>query len=193
MHPSLRHATRVPAALALAALLLGGARPLLAQRQVPVAIVRPVPSGDRPAPAFPRTAARAGLAGLGGAVLGVLAGVAVDTYRCEQRVTAEEEQNAFIFHPCFLYSADGSRTGMAIGTVLGSTRSAIRAAGKHGCPEHRARPRALGGALLGAAPGILLLAHPHRRWPSSGTLMVAMPLMSGVGAVATTRTCRGPG
>jgi hypothetical protein len=42
---------------------------------------------------------------------------------------------------------------MAIGTVLGSTSFAIRAAGEHGCPERRARPRAFGGALLVAAPG----------------------------------------
>jgi hypothetical protein len=182
------------AALALAALLAGAWSPLAAQGPMPVAGVTSARSAEPPAPPFHRTAARAGVAGLGGAVLGVLAGFVVDSYVCNRHLTAEERSApVFIFPPCFLHVADGSRTGMAIGTVLGSTSFAIRAAGEHGCPERRARPRAFGGALLGAAPGILLLAHPHRGWPSSGTLMVAMPLMSGVGAVAATRTCRGPG
>jgi hypothetical protein len=126
-----------------------------------------------------------------GSLLGGITGLVVDQTYCERH--HGKEAGGF-FGPCFLYANEGFGTGWFSGAIIGSTYGAVKEARKRGCPRGAATLRALAGATVGAAPGVIITAQRTGKYPASRAVFIAgAPLLSGLGAAAAVGRCRGIG
>jgi hypothetical protein len=122
-----------------------------------------------------------------GSLLGGLTGLDVDHAYCERHHRGEE---GFLFGPCFFYANEGFAAGWFGGAVVGSTIGAVRVAEKRGCARSTAMGRALIGAAVGSAPGVIIVAgRPGKYPPSRSIFIAAAPLLSGIGAAVAVRGC----
>jgi hypothetical protein len=123
----------------------------------------------------------------GWAILGGGIGSVADGAYCK---THHGDEPTIIFGPCFLYAAAGTATGWFGGSIVGATVGATSIARKRGCSPVSAIVRAFSGAMLGALPGIVLVAPQTGKYPSTKTAFIlAAPLLSGVGAAAAVANC----
>ena len=123
-----------------------------------------------------------------GSALASTAGLEVDQVYCERHHGREA---SFLFGPCTFYVSGGAAAGWFGGAFLGSTVGAARVAHKRGCPWHAAILRAIGGAAIGVAPGVTIVARrPGKYPPSRSMLIAAAPLLSGIGAAAAVIGCQ---
>jgi hypothetical protein len=114
----------------------------------------------------------------------------VDQAYCERHHGDEE---TFLFGPCFLYAGGGFVAGWFGGAIAGSTLGAARVAQKRGCPRNAAMLRAAAGAIMGSAPGLIVVAPRPGKYPPSRSVFIAgAPLLSGLGAAAAVIGCHGP-
>ena len=122
-----------------------------------------------------------------GSLLGGSAGLAVDQAYCKRH---HGDEPSFLFGPCFLYANEGFGTGWFSGTIVGATYGAVRQARKRGCPRGAAILRAVAGASVGAAPGLIIVAQRTGKYPPSRSVFIAgAPLLSGLGAAAAVVGC----
>jgi hypothetical protein len=173
--------TRIGIALAVGA-LLASARSIRSQ-----------PNGggpDRPPTTFELGATSVGEAA-GGALVGGLAGFAVDGAYCQRH---HGKDPSFLFGPCFLYVRDASAIGWFGGTVVGATWGAVRVAEKRGCPRQQAVMRSVLGSMIGLASGAaVILAPSSGKYPPARSMFtLGAPLLSGIAAAIAVRGCRGP-
>ena len=122
------------------------------------------------------------LFGLSGGMVGMF----IDDLYCESEHGDEE---GFLFGPCFFYTATATPVGWFGGATIGASRSAIRMARQRGCTSPLATVRAVGGALIGIAPGAIVIAarsdHPSRGWFIGGA-----PFFAALGATLALQDCR---
>jgi hypothetical protein len=124
-----------------------------------------------------------------GSLIGGVAGLAVDNAYCERH---HGKEPSFLFGPCFLYANEGFGTGWFGGAIVGSAYGAMNAATKRGCPRDIALLRAVVGASLGAAPGVIIVAKRAGKYPPSRSVLIASaPLVSAFGAAAAVGGCHG--
>lgn len=122
-----------------------------------------------------------------GSLLGGIIGLDVDHAYCERHHRGEQ---GFLFGPCFFYANEGFAAGWFGGAVVGSTIGAVRVAEKRGCPRSTAIWRALIGAAVGSAPGVIIVAGRTGNYPPSrSTFIAAAPLLSGIGAAVAVLGC----
>jgi hypothetical protein len=124
-----------------------------------------------------------------GSLAGGLAGLAVDQEYCQRH---HGHDPSFLFGPCFLYANEGFGAGWFGGAIVGSTYGAVKAARKRGCPRDTAMLRAIAGATLGAAPGLIVVVKRTGNYPPSRSVFIASaPLLAGIGAAAAVTGCHG--
>jgi hypothetical protein len=122
-----------------------------------------------------------------GSLLGGLTGLDLDHAYCERHHRGEQ---GFLFGPCFFYANEGFAAGWFGGAVLGSTFGAVRVAEKRGCARSNAIGRAMIGAAVGSAPGVIIVAgRPGKYPPSRSMFIAAAPLLSGIGAAVAVLGC----
>ena len=122
-----------------------------------------------------------------GSLLGGSAGLAVDQAYCKRH---HGDEPSFLFGPCFLYANEGFGVGWFSGTIVGATYGAVKEARKRGCPRGAAILRAVAGASVGAAPGLIIVAKRPGKYPPSRSVFIAgAPLLSGLGAAAAVIGC----
>jgi hypothetical protein len=125
-----------------------------------------------------------------GALAGGVAGLAVDQAYCQDH---HGKEPGFIFGPCFLYANEGFGVGWFGGAIVGATYGAVKQSRKRGCPRSAALLRAMAGAIVGASPGLIIVAKRTGNYPPSRSIFIASaPLLSGLGAAAAVEGCRGP-
>lgn len=122
------------------------------------------------------------LFGLSGAMVGMF----IDDKYCESEHGDEE---GFIFGPCFFYTATATPVGWFGGATIGASRSAIRTARQRGCTSPLAAVRAVGGALIGVAPGAIVIA-VRSEHPSRGLFIGGAPFFAALGATVALSDCR---
>lgn len=127
-------------------------------------------------------------AALGAGGLGA-GGILVDQALCESRHRGEE--NHTLFGPCFFPAGTATAVGWHGGGVFGATRIAVRLARRRGCPPRQATWRALGGAVVGALPGLVAtISRSDGRWrPARSAVVFSAPLITGAGAAAAVAGC----
>ena len=122
-----------------------------------------------------------------GSLLGGLTGLDLDHAYCERHHRGEQ---GFLFGPCFFYANEGFAAGWFGGAVVGSTVAAVRVAEKRGCARSTAIGRAMIGAAVGSAPGVIIVAgRPGKYPPSRSMFIAAAPLLSGIGAAVAVLRC----
>jgi hypothetical protein len=122
-----------------------------------------------------------------GSVLGGVSGFVVDQAYCNSH--HGDEQTA-LFGPCFVPIGEGSAIGWFGGAAAGATLGAARLAQKRGCPRRAAILRAFGGAVVGSAPGLFVIAQRPRNYPPPLSLIIAgTPILAGIGAAAAVVGC----
>jgi hypothetical protein len=122
-----------------------------------------------------------------GSLLGGLTGLDVDQAYCERHHRGEQ---GFLFGPCSFYANEGFAAGWFGGAVVGSTIGAVRVAEKRGCARSTAIGRAMIGAAVGSAPGIIIVAgRPGKYPPSRSIVIAAAPFLSGIGAAVAVLGC----
>ena len=119
-------------------------------------------------------------------VTGALAGNLIDNIYCEGEHGDEE---GFIFGPCHFYSATATPVGWFGGASIGAARASLRAARQRGCSSPLAVVRAMGGALIGVAPGAIVIA-ARSEHPSRGFFIGAAPALAAAGATLALHDCR---
>jgi hypothetical protein len=126
-------------------------------------------------------------AGMGGFVVGGM----MDHAECKRENAG---RTGVIFtDPCALSFDQWAAVGWAGGSALGATVTAASNAHKRGCPWKQAGLRALGGSLIGVAPGLLVIARHPEKYPAPRTaLVLSAPLLAGVGSAAAVVSCRRP-
>jgi len=141
-----------------------------------------------PPPAYEVGRSALGWAGSGAALSGA-AGYLVDQVVCAARYGDAENG---LFGRCSLFGAgSGAAAGWFGGGVAGATLGAARVARQRGCRARAATWRALAGAALGAAPGLLVVARSPEEYPPGRTALVAgAPLLAGAGAAVAVIGCR---
>lgn len=169
--------------LALSLLCMAAAAP-------PLAAQSPSPAPSRAGVVLRVTGAATGF-GIAGAALGAWR----DGYRCKQRWGSTRERDTIpawglSFGPCFFPIGDGANVGIVGGGIVGGAATAAHYARRRGCPARAAWTRAIAGAVIGAAPGVQLVARRPSRWPPQRTrLLLLTPALSGVGASVATLGC----
>jgi hypothetical protein len=124
-------------------------------------------------------------------LIGGVAGFVVDQISCRQHHGSGG--GSFLDDPCALYTAGGAQIGWFGGAIVGATSGAARAARERGCPRQTALARAFAGSVLGAAPGIIIVAGGPAKYPPSRSAFVAIaPLASGSLAALAVMSCHGP-
>jgi len=114
-------------------------------------------------------------------------GLVVDGVYCANHHRYEEGS---IFDPCFFYAGEGLATGWFGGATAGATLAAAHVAEKRGCPHRAALLRAFGGAVLGIAPGLSIVAQRSGKYPPSRSVVIlGTPLFAGLGAAAAVVGC----
>jgi len=122
-----------------------------------------------------------------GSLLGGLTGLDLDHAYCERHHRGEQ---GFLFGRCFFYANEGFAAGWFGGAVVGSTIAAVRVAEKRGCARSTAIGRAMIGAAVGSAPGVIIVAgRPGKYPPSRSMFIAAAPLLSGIGAAVAVLGC----
>ena len=122
-----------------------------------------------------------------GAMAGFLVGNIVDYQFCMKRHGHEQ---GFIFGPCAFYASYGTAIGWFGGAVLGATSRAAHIARKRGCPRSTAIARAFAGSLLGALPGIVVVAPQPGRYPAAqSALIFGAPILAGAGGAVAVMAC----
>jgi len=125
-----------------------------------------------------------------GSLVGGAAGLAVDQAYCERH---HGKEPSFLFGPCTFYANEGFGAGWFGGTILGATFGAARVAENRGCGRKAALVRAITGAVIGAAPGVAIVAQRTGKYPPSRSIFIAgAPLLSGIGAAVAVRGCHAP-
>ncbi len=119
-------------------------------------------------------------------VSGALVGMFIDDQYCESEHGDEE---TYFVPPCFFYTATGTPAGWFAGAAAGAAFGAVRVARKRGCTSPYAFVRAVGGALVGVAPGAIVIA-TRSEFSGRGLLIGAAPLLAGVGATIALHGCR---
>lgn len=184
---------RTRVGLTVAAALLITSREGGAQRESPLGLSRPGSGADTAG--FVRAASRVVRSpyvrtvgrSAGAALVGGVAGLAIDNIYCEQRLPDHKGE---LFDPCLLYAGYGTAVGWFGGAFVGSVTEAARSANKAGCPRRVAIARALGGALAGLAPGALIAAQRSGKYPPArSAILFASPVLSGVAATAAVARC----
>jgi hypothetical protein len=124
-----------------------------------------------------------------GAVVGGLLGLTVDDAYCERH---HGDEPAVLFGPCFLYANEGFGAGWFGGGIIGSTYGAVKTARKRGCASNAALLRAITGAAVSVAPGVIIAAKRTGKYsPSRSAFIASAPLLAGIGAAAAVVGCRG--
>ena len=122
-----------------------------------------------------------------GSLLGGLTGLDLDHAYCERHHRGEQ---GFLFGRCFFYANEGFAAGWFGGAVVGSTIAAVRVAEKRGCARSTAIGRAMIGAAVGSAPGVIIVAGRPGKYPTSRSMFIAAaPLLSGIGAAVAVLGC----
>jgi len=122
-----------------------------------------------------------------GSLLGRLTGLDVDHAYCERH---HGDEQGFLFGPCFSYANEGFAAGWFGGAIVGSTFGAVRVAEKRGCARSTAIGRAMMGAAVGSAPGVIIVAGRSGKYPPSRAIFIAAaPLLSGIGAAVAVIGC----
>jgi len=129
---------------------------------------------------------RTGLWSVGFAISGGVNGMYIDNLVCE---SAHDDDEVSFGLDCFYYVGAATKTLWITAGAIGAIVSASRGAQSRGCPASTARLRALGGALLGAVPGIVAAANGPGAQPG---LITVTPVLSALGAVSAVARCRGP-
>lgn len=120
------------------------------------------------------------------ATTGAMAGMVIDDQYCESEHGDEE---TYFVPPCFFYTAAGTPAGWFAGSAAGAAFGAVRVARKRGCTSPHAFARAVGGALIGVAPGAIALAS-RSQFPERGLLTGGAPILAAVGATIALHGCR---
>jgi len=178
------------AGLTLALARPAGAQRRNAQRAAPSQPALHMAVRADPPPAYEVARGAVGWAGSGAALAGA-AGYLVDHVVCEARYGAAERG---LLDRCSLLGAGGgAAVGWFGGAAVGATLGAARVARQRGCPARTAAGRALAGAALGAAPGLLVIVRrPDKYPPRRSALILGAPLLAGAGATAAVIGCRAP-
>ena len=119
-------------------------------------------------------------------VSGAMIGMFIDGRYCESEHGDEE---TYFVPPCFFYTAAGTPAGWFAGSAAGAAFGAVRVARKRGCTSPHAFARAVGGALIGVAPGAIALAS-RSQFPERGLLTGGAPILAAVGATIALHGCR---
>jgi len=144
------------------------------------------PQFDTPPTTFELGATSVGGAA-GGALIGGLAGFAIDDIYCERH---HGKEPSFIVGPCFLYVGYGSAIGWLGGSIVGATWGATRIAERRGCAHDAAVVRSALGATVGLASALLILAPSSGRYPPARSMFtIGAPVLSGIGAAFAVRGC----
>ena len=126
---------------------------------------------------------------VGASIVGVTFGLLVDDIYCKRH--HGKDANDF-FGPCTFYAGYGAAIGWFGGSVLGATSKAAHIAKKSGCRRDVAIGRAFAGALIGAAPGMMIAGQRTGRYPPPRSILVlGAPILSGVLAAAAVHGCDG--
>jgi hypothetical protein len=127
---------------------------------------------------------------ISGSVVAGAVGLLVDAVYCNQN---HRNEQGTLFGPCYLYAGGGLATGWFGGAGVGATVGAARLAQKRGCPRGAALMRAFGGAVLGVAPGLMIVAQRSGNYPPSrSVILFGTPLLAGIGATAAVIGCHAP-
>ena len=125
--------------------------------------------------------------GTGGALIGGIAGLLVDGAYCQRH---HGKEPSIIFGPCFFYTGAATPIGWFGGAAVGGTWGAVHVAEKQGCARNAAIMRAVRGAVMGVAPGILMMTSGAGRYPPLRSMFIAgAPVLSGAGAAIAVRGC----
>jgi hypothetical protein len=123
-----------------------------------------------------------------GSVLAGTAGLYVDQAYCQRH---HGHDPSIFFGPCAFYVNGGAAAGWFGGAFLGATLGAARVAHQRGCPWRAAILRAVGGAAIGVAPGLTIVAGRPGKYPPSRSILIASaPLLGGIGAAAAVIGCQ---
>lgn len=118
---------------------------------------------------------------------GFFVGAAIDFRKCKKR---NPDRTGFIFDFCAFTYEDATVGGWIGMSIAGAAWSAANGAIARGCPRQHAITRALGGAIVGALPSIVVGARESDKWPPPRTaVVVAGPLLSAVGATVAIASC----
>jgi hypothetical protein len=124
-----------------------------------------------------------------GSVIAGGAGLMVDQAYCQRH---HGNEPSFLFGPCTFYASGGFAAGWFGGAFMGAALGAARVAHERGCPWRAAILRAVGGAAIGVAPGLSIVAgRPGKYPPSRSILIAAAPILGGIGAAAAVIGCQG--
>ncbi len=135
--------------------------------------------------------ARVGISATGRALAlastGFFVGAAIDFRKCKKR---NPDRTGFIFDYCAFTYEDATVGGWIGMSIAGATWAAANGAIARGCPRQSAITRAVGGAIVGALPTIVVAARGSDKWPPHRTaVVVAGPLLSAVGATVAIAGC----
>jgi hypothetical protein len=181
--------SRISLALALG-IIISSARPIGCQ-QMRLLVVGVQPA----APASIPNARPSGLSlnlksvewAVTGSLLAGVWGLAVDQAYCQRH---HGNEPSFLFGPCFFYVNEASAVGWLGGASVGAAFGAAHFAHERGCPRRAAILRAVAGAAIGVAPGLIIVADRGRYSPSRSVLVAATPLLAGIGAAAAVIGCQ---
>ena len=125
--------------------------------------------------------------GLALASVGFVVGATIDFRRCKKR---NPDRTGFIFDYCAFTYEDATVGGWIGMSVAGAAWAASNGAIARGCPRQDAIIRAVGGAIVGALPSIVVASRGSDKWPPQRTaVVVAGPLLSAIGATVAIAGC----
>jgi hypothetical protein len=180
----------IPLALAFG-IIISSARPISCQqlRQLEMGVLPARASLPDSSPSGFATALKTLRWSVPSTLLGGMVGFGVDQVYCSQH---HSHDPSFLFGPCTFYASGGSAVGWFGGAILGSTFAAAHVAQKRGCPQSAALLRAAAGAVIGAAPGSIIVASGSGNYPPSKSMFIAAaPFLAGLGAAAAVIGCHG--
>jgi hypothetical protein len=179
-----------PAALALALGIITSSANILGCQQLhalEAGVQQPTESVSGSQPSAVSVIRQGAAWGTLGSVLGGVGGFVADQAYCNSHNSKERSS---LVAPCFVPIGEGSAIGWFGGAAVGATLGAARLAQKRGCPRRAAILRALAGAALGSAPGLIVIAQRPRNYPPPRSLIIAgTPILAGIGAAAAVIGC----